>query len=142
MPQSAINTFIGGLTAVKETEAAYSDFTLTSPVSELSDAEVLMSSDGTICFTSKTLVYPVCGGEIESVIESSGLYTVKIAHTSTFSSVITGLNTVYSEAGDSVSANIPFAYSAGENEVRVSMYDGDTQLSCYTLSGVVPVWNT
>ena len=32
-------------------------------------------------------------------------------------------------------------YSDGQSEVRVSMYDGDTLLNCYTLSGVVPVWN-
>jgi hypothetical protein len=142
MPSSAINTFIGNLTAVKATEAAYNEFTLTSPVSELSDAEVMLSSDGVICFTSKTLVYPVCNGEVTSVGYDNGLYSVKIAHTSTFSSVVTGLTTVYSEVGDDVSSNIPFAYSGGENEVRVSMYDGETLLNCYTLSGVVPVWNS
>jgi hypothetical protein len=140
MPESAINTFINNLTAVKETEAAYTDFTLTSPVSELSDAEVT-TYNGVICFTAKTLVYPVCGGEVESVNYDNGLYSVKIAHTSTFSSVVTGLTTVYSAVGDSVNANIPFAYSGGENEVRVSMYDGETLLNCYTLAGVVPVWN-
>jgi hypothetical protein len=142
MPQSAINTFVNSLTATKETEAAYSDFTLTSVVSELSDAEVTLTSDGVICFTDKTLVYPVCGGEVASITESNGLYTVKIAQTSTFSSVVTGLSQVYSQVGESVAANLPFAYSGGENEVRVSMYDGQTLLNCYTLSGVVPVWNS
>jgi hypothetical protein len=142
VPQSVINTFLTNLTAVEEQEAAYNEFTLTSVVSELSDAEVTVTSDGVICFTDKTLVYPVCGGEIASVTQSNGLYTVKIAHTSTFSSVITGLDTVYASEGEEVAANIPFAYSSGENQVRVSMYDGETLLNCYTMSGAVPVWNS
>lgn len=142
VPNTVINTFMGSLTAVEETEAAYTDFTLTSPVSELSDAEVAVSAAGVITFTDKTAVYPICDGEISSVTESDGLYTVKIAHTSTFSSVVTGLTDVYSSVGDDVAANLPFAYSSGENEVSVSMYDGETLLNCYTLSGAVPVWNT
>jgi hypothetical protein len=140
LPSTAINTFVGSLTQTEAEEAAYNEFTLSSVVSELSDVTVTKSSDGVICFTDKTLVYPVCGGEVANVSQADGLYTVKIAHTSTFSSVVTGLTQVYSGVGESVASNVPFAYSAGDNEVRVSMYDGETLLSCYTLSGVVPVW--
>lgn len=142
VPNTAINTFVGGLTAVKQSEAAYNSFKLTSVVSELSDADVAVTDDGVIHFTEKAAVYPVCDGEVASVTETDSLYTVKIAHTSKFTSVITGLNTVYAAAGDEVKANLPFAYSNGENEVQVSMYDGDTLLNCYTLSGAVPVWNS
>ncbi len=139
---TAINTFMGGLTAVKEKEAAYNEIPLTSVVGDFADTEITESADGVIRFTDKTTVYPVCDGEVASVTESNGLYTVKINHTSEFSSVITGLNTVYSAVGDKVKANLPFAYSDGENEVSVSMYDGETLLNNYTLSGAVPVWNS
>lgn len=142
MPDSAINTFIGGLSAVTPKEASYTDFELTSVVSELSDAEVTLTDDGVLCFTEQTSVYPVCKGTISSIEETEGLYTVKIAHTSSFCSVFTGLTTVYYAEGDSVAANLPFAYSAGTNEVRVSMYNGSSLLNCYSLSGVVPVWNS
>ncbi len=142
VPNTAINTFMGSLTAVKEKEAAYNEITLTSVVSELSDAEIAVTDDGVIHFTEKATVYPVCDGEIASVSQTEGAYTVKIAHTSKFSSVITGLDTVYAKVGDNVKSNLPFAYSNGEKEVRVSMYDGDTLLNCYTLSGAVPVWNS
>lgn len=142
VPNTAINTFMGGLTAVKEKEASYNQFKLTSVVSELSDAAVAVTDDGVIHFTEKAAVYPVCDGEVASVTETDSLYTVKIAHTSKFTSVITGLDTVYAKAGDAVKSNLPFAYSKGENEVRVSMYDGDKLLNCYTLSGAVPVWNS
>ncbi|MDE7087861.1 MAG: M23 family metallopeptidase [Clostridia bacterium] len=142
IPDTVINSFVGGLTTVKQQEAAYNEFTLTPVVSELSEAEIAVTDDGVIHFTQKATVYPVCDGEIASVTETDGLYTVKIAHTSTFCSVFTGLDTVYYKEGDSVKSNVPFAYSKGENEVRVSMYDGDTVLNCYTLSGAVPVWNS
>lgn len=142
VPDTVINTFMGKLTAVKPKEVSYTDFTLTSPVSELSDAEVTVTDNGVISFKDKTSVYPLCDGEINSVTQDNGLYTVKISHTSSFTSVVTGLDTVYAAVGEEVKGNLPFAYSDGENEVRVSMYDGEQLLNCYTLSGAVPVWNS
>lgn len=144
MPSSAINTFIGSLTSKTPAvvEPAYSEIKLSAVISERSDAEVTMTDNGVLCFTADTGVYPVCAGTIASVAEDNGLYTVKISHTSTFSSVITGLKTVYGAKGDNVKANLPFAYSDGKSEVRVSMYDGETLLNCYKLSGEVPVWNS
>ena len=59
MPNSAINSFITGLTAEEVTEAAYTDFELFPVVSDLSDAEVSVSSTGVITFTDDCAVYPV-----------------------------------------------------------------------------------
>lgn len=144
MPTSAINTFIGSLASAggKKEEAVYTDFKLSPIVSALSDAEVSVSESGVLSFTAKSSVYPVCEGTVGSVTESEGLYTVQINHTSTFKSVITGLSDVYVTAGAAVKGNLPFAYSDGETQVNVSMYDGETLLNCYSLSGVVPVWNS
>lgn len=141
VPNTAINAFMGSITAVPEEEAAYYEFTLSPVVSELSDAEISVSADGVISFTDEASVYPVCAGEVASVTSSDGLYTVKIAHTSKFTSVFTGLSTVYVAEGDEIASNLPFAHSDGQSEVKVSMYDGETLLNCYTLSGAVPVWN-
>lgn len=143
MPNSAINTFIGSLTGgKKETEPTYSEIKLSSVVSEYSDAEIVVSNSGVLSFQAQGAVYPVCDGTVSSIKEENGTYTVQIAHTSTFSSVITGLSTVYSAEGTKVESNIPFAYSTGENMVQVSLYDGKTLLNCFTLSGEVPVWNS
>ena len=144
MPNSAINTFIGSLTDKTEIvpEPTYNEIKLSSVVSESSDAVVSVSESGVLSFTAKGSVYPVCAGKVASVTKEQDTYTVEIAHTSTFSSVITGLTDVYSAQGTSVQGNIPFAYSDGEGEVRISMYDNGTLLNCYTLSGVVPVWNS
>jgi hypothetical protein len=144
MPTSAINTFIGTLTNPKgkEVEPTYKEITLSPVISETSDAEVLVSESGVLSFTAKGSVYPVCAGKVASVTKTDGTYTVEIAHTSTFSSVITGLTEVYSAVGTAVKANIPFAYSDGEGEVRVSMYDDGNLLNCFSMSGEVPVWNS
>lgn len=144
MPSSVINTFINSLTegSFVETEPVYSEIKLSPVVSELAEADVTMTDGGIICFTGKSSVYPVCEGTVSAVTADDGGYTVQIAHTSSFSSVVTGLTEVYSAKGDKVKANIPFAYSDGGSEVRVSMYDGETLLNCYTLSGEVPVWNS
>lgn len=142
VPNTAINAFVGNLTAIKEKEASYREFVLTSPVSETSDAQVTVSGDGVIRFTEKTSVYPLCDGEVADVSQADGLYTVKIAHTSTFCSIVTGLDKVYAAVGEEVKGNLPFAYSEGKGEVRISMYDGETLLNCYTIAGAVPVWNS
>lgn len=144
MPTSLINTFITSIADGRSTatEPTYNELTLSSVVSDFSDADVTVSESGVLSFTAEGAVYPVCAGTVASVIKDGELYTVQIKHTSTFSSVITGLKDVYSATGTKVAANIPFAYSDGRNEVQVSMYDGETLLNCYTLSGEVPVWNS
>ena len=142
MPSSAINTFISGVAGSTAPEPAYTEFKLSAVVSERSEAVVSVSDSGVLSFTAKGSVYPICSGTVSSVAETDGTYTVQISHTSTFKSVITGLTDVYSAKGTKVQGNIPFAYSDGENEVHVSMYDGETLLNCYTLSDEVPVWKS
>ncbi len=144
MPQSAINTFIGlfKTTSTKVEEPNYTEFTLAPVVSELSDAEVAMSESGVLSFTAEGSVYPVCKGKVSKVYEDGETYTVEIAHTSSFTSVITGLNSVYYEVGGQVVSNIPVGYSDGNTEVKVSMYNGGTLLNCFTMMDEVPVWKS
>lgn len=143
MPNSAINSFITGLTAEEVTEAAYTDFELFPVVSDLSDAEISVSSTGVITFTDDCAVYPVAEGEVASVTElSDGGYSVEIAHTSVFRTIISGLTDVYYSVGDNVEGNIPVGRSDGSREITVSMYNDGELLNCYTLSGTLPVWNS
>lgn len=143
MPTSAINTFIGSFSKSKaEVEPNYSDLELTAVVSELSDVDVQIADGGYLYFQAESCVYPVCDGTVSSIIDDDGNYTVQIAHTSRFSSVVTGLSSVYCAKGDKVRSNLPFAFSDGKGEVQISLYDGKTLLKCYSLSGEVPVWNS
>ena len=143
MPQSAINTFLGLFkTTPAEAEPGYTEFTLAPVVSVLSDAEIEMSESGVISFTAEGSVYPVCKGKVSKIYEDSGMYTVEIAHTSTFTSVITGLTDVYSAEGTQVVSNIPVGYSDGKSEVKVSMFNGGSLLNCFTMMDEVPVWKS
>lgn len=144
MPNSAINTFISSIVNPTEevSEPGYSELTLSSVVGDTSEADVVLSDEGVICFTARGTVYPVCDGAISAITAQDGSYIVKIAHTSSFSSVITGLTDVYVSVGDKVYGNLPFAYSGGESEVTVSLYNGDALIDGVTLSGTVPVWKS
>lgn len=144
MPTSAINTFISSIVspAAKTEEPAYSEMTLSPVVSSLTDADVTLSDGGVISFTAEGCVYPVCDGVVEAISGEEGAYTVKIAHTSTFSSVVTGLTNVYAAVGDVLKANLPCGYSDGSAAVRVTLYDGEEALNCLALSGETPVWKS
>lgn len=139
---TAINNIAAGLANPVAEETPYTEFELSSVISPLSDAEVVQSAGGVLSFTAETSVYPVCDGKITSVTSADGLYTVEIAHTSTFASVFTGLSDVYVAVGDEVKSNIPFARSGGENAVSMTMFNDGEVISGYTLSGAVPVWNS
>jgi len=137
MPSSAINTFFRNLmpaSAEKVDARNYSDFTLTSIVSELSDAEITVSPAGVLSFTDECCVYPAVNGTVSAVTKNAdGTYDVKISHTDKFYGVIGGLDYVYYETGDKVYSNVPVGYSKGETAVRVTMYSGEELLNCYTV---------
>ncbi|MDE6441938.1 MAG: hypothetical protein K2L12_04185 [Clostridia bacterium] len=142
IPNTVINTFLNSFSQETAQEPAYTEFKLTSVTGDFSDAEVAVSESGVLSFTAEGSVYPICKGTVSKITSNSGIYTVEIAHTSTFKSVITGLTNVYSAQGTKVAGNIPVGYSDGNAEVRVSMYDNETLLNCYTLTGAVPVWKS
>lgn len=140
MPSTVINTFISSFSQPAKEEPVYSQMTLSPIVGDFSDAEVTLNANGALCFTAKGSVYPVCDGTVSAVTETNGTYTMEIAHTSTFKSVITGLNDAYSAVGTKVEQNIPVGYSNGEAEVKVTLYDNGVALNCITLKNEVPVW--
>ena len=65
---------------------------------------------------------------------------MEIKHTSTFTSKIKGLNNAYSAVGTKVESNIPVGYSDGNAEVRVTLYDNGSVLTCIKLDNETPVW--
>lgn len=139
MPTSAINTFfrsINNASAVAQTDARhYTDFALSPVVSELSSTELSLSPTGILSFANDCCVYPAANGKVTSVTQNSnGSYTVKIAHSDTFTGVFSGLDNVYYAVGDSVFANVPLGYTDGEEEVQVTMYSGGVLLNCFELT--------
>ncbi len=139
MPNSAINTFFRTLgentTTAQTDDRQYTDFTLSSVVSELSDTELTLSDTGVLSFTDACCVYPAADGKVSAVtLEEDGTYTLKIAHSDSFTGVFNGLETVYYAVGDEVKANIPVAFSGGETEVQVTMYSDGALLNCFQLT--------
>ena len=139
MPSTVINTFLSSFSEPTKEEPVYSQITLSPIVNDFSDAEVSLN-EGVLSFTAEGGVYPVCDGTVSKVTEVNGTYTMEIAHTSTFTSVITGLDDAYSAVGTKVADNIPVGYSKGEAEVRVTLYVNGVALNCIKLNGEVPVW--
>ena len=140
MPNSAINTFFRAIgsptTETAQTDARiYSDFTLSPVVSVQSDAELTLSPAGLLYFKDACCVYPAANGTVSAVQQNAdGTYTVKIAHSDTFTGVFSGLDFVYYAAGDEVFANVPLGYSDGESEVQVTMYSSGALLNCFQLT--------
>ena len=140
IPSTVINTFLESFSKPTVEEPVYSELKLSSIVGDFSDAEVTLNANGVLCVLTEGSVYPVCEGKVSKVYEGNGTYTMEIAHTSTFTSVITGLTNAYSAVGTKVAGNIPVGFSDGQAEVRVTLYDNGVALSCLALSGETPVW--
>ena len=134
---SAINTFFRSLVPQSQTTDSrkYTDFRLSSILSEGSDAEMTLSPTGILTFVDEGCVYPTTDGTVSSVVKGEdGKYTVQIAHTDSFSGVIAGLDYVYYEVGQTVKHNVPIGYSKGESEVQVTMYADGNLLNCFAVS--------
>ena len=138
VPGSAVNTFFRALnTPAQGTTAVrpYTDFTLSSVVSELSDAELTLSPTGILSFTDDCCVYPAADGTVSEVSQdANGLYTLKVNYSESFTGVFQGLDTVYYAVGDTVKINVPVGYTTGESEVQVTMYSDGMLLNCFELT--------
>ncbi len=139
MPGSAINTFfrsLGGEEKAAATDVrSYEDFTLSSVVSSLSDTELTLDETGVLTFQDECCVYPAADGTVSAVEKAEdGTYTVRIAHSDSFSGVIGGLDVVYYAVGDEVKANVPVGFTGGETQVQVTMYSGGELLNCFRLT--------
>ena len=73
--------------------------------------------------------------KVQEVLQAeNGLYTVKIAHSDTFTGVMEGLQQVYYAVGDEVKANVPVGYTDGEAQVQVTMYSDGVLLNCFQIT--------
>jgi hypothetical protein len=108
---------------------------MASVVSERSDAELTLSPTGILSFTDDCCVYPAADGTVSEVRkDDSGLYTLKVNYSDSFTGVFQGLDSVYYAVGDTVKTNVPIGYTAGEAEVQVTMYSNGILLNCFELT--------
>lgn len=135
---SAINTFFRGLVEEETPVAAvddrsYSELTLGSVVSDESIV-CTVAETGELTFTAQCSVYVPYGGIVQSVAENNGVYTVEVEHTTSFTSVISGLTHAYPAVGETVYSTIPVGYSDGASAVTVAMYDSGSLIRSYSVN--------
>ena len=121
-----------GEAEVKNT-AVYSSF---SPLSPSKDGEVVLDS-GVMTFSAGS-VYSPCDGVVDSIVKNDATYTVTVRHSDSFTTVISGLEHCYALENETVYSTLPLGYSS--SQIKVSMFDSDTILTCYALSGDEIVW--
>lgn len=127
IPTSGINTFFnksinkGTQTVDNRT---FEDF---APVFGFSKEDAV-SLDGVLTIKSQGSIYAPCDGKVSSIVkDGSGLYTMEIAHSENFKTVITGMQYAYSEVGDTVYKTIPIGY-VKDGEISVFFKDGENQV--------------
>lgn len=145
MTNSAINTFVRGLFQGNASTAdtrTYSDFKLSPVINDYTNTDIAVSETGVLSFTAKCSVYAPCDGTVAAVNgNAESGYTVELKHSDTFSSIVSGLDSVYLAKGDTVRSNLPLGWTDGEGAVRVMLYSGETLLNCYSLSDNGLAWS-
>ncbi|MBO4573636.1 MAG: hypothetical protein J5762_07750 [Clostridia bacterium] len=138
---SGINTMIksvfgtGEAAAVLDTRKA-EEFTVFAPAS----GEILTLDNGVMTFSEKAAVYPPENGKVASVEIKDGKYTLTIAHTDVFKTVISGADAAYVSVGDSVYKNVPAAYAKAGT--TVAMYNGGDIVTDYILDNDNVIWQS
>lgn len=121
--------------STQKNNATYQTFSPTVP----SKTETVNLENGVMTIQSGS-VYSPCDGVVTSITESDGKYTVKVKHSESFTTVLSGLELCYLQNGDNVYGNVPLGYSS--SEISVSMFDSDTAITNYVLNGNNIVWLT
>ncbi len=114
-------------------EKHYTEFTALSPSKSGS-----VTVEGGVMTVSAGSVYSPCDGTVESVTKDGEFYVVTVNHSNSFTSVISGLESVYLSVNDNVYSNVPVGYSSGIT--NVSMFTDDVILTGYEITNNQIVW--
>ncbi len=110
-PNSGINVFMKNLFS-KEVEVSVDDreFNEFDPVIAMG-SDITLSENGVLTVSGSGSVYSPCDGTVASVSKmEDGTYSMEIAHSENFSTLISGLTFAYMVEGESVYYNIPVGY--------------------------------
>ena len=126
---SGMNTLfksVFGSEQIISDERSFNDFSLYLPVK----SDNVKLNNGVIEIAGSYSLYPICDGKVSKVQkESNGSYTITIAHSDNFFSVIEGANLVYFSVGEEVSRHLPVGYT--NSSAKVYLYEKDKLLTDY-----------
>ncbi len=136
---SGINTLLRQVFNIQETveldERSAQDLSIFAPIKD-SDVEVI---DGVMTIDSECAIYPTAEGEVLAIEEGDGGYTITVKHSDVCKSVISGVDYVYCEIGDTCYTQIPIGYSLGEG-LTCAIYNDNQIVTDFTFNGGQIVW--
>lgn len=114
-------------------EKHYTEFTALSP----SKSGSVTVQDGVMSVSAGS-IYSPCDGVVESLSKDGEFFVLTVSHSDSFTSVISGLESVYVSVGERVYSNVPIGYSTGITSV--SMFSSDSILTSYEITDDQIVW--
>ncbi|MBQ7373931.1 MAG: hypothetical protein IJW64_05155 [Clostridia bacterium] len=137
---SGINRLFSSVFSTQAEEVDSRNYLSFNAKSPSNDLEVTLDG-GVMTFSGKGALYPVCDGEVSSIVEEDGKYTMTINHSDTFKTVISGVDFVYTEKGEDVFGYIPVCYLSG-GSASVYMYDEEVLLTNYIVEDGAIIWES
>lgn len=142
-PQSGVSAFVKSVFGNKETAAAIDERTYEefAPVIKTADGETLKLEGGEVTVSGKGSVYSPLGGVVKSVTaDGNGRFSMEIAHSEKFCTVISGIDYAYAAVGDKVYGNIPVGYVKESGVKMCFTGENGAVITDYELSGNAVVW--
>lgn len=125
---SGINTFLRGVfspnsATITTDERVYLEFKPTFSLDD--DTMASIAENGNMTIAGEGSAYSPCDGKVTNITAlENGEYSVEIAHSENFSSIISGLTFCYLKAGDKVLSRVPVGYSA-EKEFSICFLNSE-----------------
>lgn len=140
IPTSGINNFFKGVFG-GETERVdnrvYSDFKLNLPVFDQSKLTV---ENGVMNISGEGSIYSPANGKVTSIDKlENGKFSVEVCYSENFKGVISGLDYVFCETGDTVLTKVPIGYSL-ENSTVCFLDQSDLLIGGYSVENGCVIW--
>ncbi|MBO7149447.1 MAG: M23 family metallopeptidase [Clostridia bacterium] len=138
---SGINVFLRNVFGMESSAVDTREFDDFTPVINMGDNYNLSLENGVITFAGEGSVYSACDGVVQSVIKGEDdKYTLEIAHSENFKSIISGVERVYVKEGDMVKAKIPVGYLEPDGATMCFMGSSGEIIEDYQIANDTVVW--
>ena len=137
---SGINVFLRGVFGTETASVDLREYDEFAPVIAMGNNKVSLE-EGVISYAGEGSVYSACDGVVQSLVKGDDdKYTLEIAHSNNFKSIISGIERVYVAEGDTVKAKIPVGYLEADGATMCFMGSDGAIISNYQLENDMVVW--